>query len=1138
MLVGLPVALWALRPVWSELDVAAVVVEPLTPLVALAVLVAGGWLLWAWLIVATVLDIVAVFTQRGSAVRLLPAPLHTKVTTLAGSLLMAVTSVTSGASAVAGVTPPAGATTHSAAPPTGVMPAALTGTDTAAGGQVTDLPWLFVTAATAVTGPAAGGAMADPGAVIAPTGDPYTAPHRFVTVADTGPLTVITAGQRYTVTVRRGDTLWEIAGAWLGDPHRWTEIYHINAGRYDHAGRMRGGEHIEPTWVLDLPDDATPPAGAQPAGPPTHTDPGQTDPGTGPGGAAGPGQTQNQGPGQCAPPSSVSPAVSTPPTSTAEPDDDGVVGLPASSAGTGTPGRTGPTPTPTPTARDANSSAPEGGPNTSTEHGGVSLLSGSWVDLGLALAIIAAVTLVWTHRRRRYLPRPPSARPRTDDPDLTPMPLVVSRLRRGLRRPAPARDDDALDQHVAPRDAEDDGPAERAHAERTDADLVDVDRADVDRADDQDPAAGDDPGGADDEEEDDTDWMAAVGADDDGARDDEHDGEGLVPQPPVVPALTNPVMAVWPPAGLGLTGPRADDAARGFLVGALAAGGAEDIEARTHVVVPSATAATLLGAAAGLPDTPRLTITAGLDEALELLEARTMHRTRLVYRHEVDSVAQLRDADPLEETVEPILLIADADAAAAHVRPRVAALLSQGQRLDIHAVVLGAWPDGDTVVVAADGTTSPAAGGQARHGGHPADIGRLTVLTPAETADLVALLAESHTGHAPPPAPARHPGPTSSAPAEPAQTGHADLHANLHADLNDAAPVAAPIVEHHDTGTSGPGLTDIPAIETEPTATRRIADPGTTSVADPELPTPPDTEPTDGSPTGAPASDEPMEAGPTPALDDSEAAPAPDPVVRVLVLGPPQIVDMNTAKGSARAKSVEVLVYLAVHDGPVHYEPIIDDLLPDAPAKKAPHRLHTYVSALRDVLRRTGAPTEYVPRSGDRYQLNRDVLDVDLWRLQQALRDAEQTTDPAIQVAAWRRAVGLYRGDLAAGMDYEWIEPYREAIRQQILDTVLALADALTDDPTDALTILTATLEHSPYTEALYQAAFRAHAALGDIDAIRALRRTLTHRLAEIDTEPTEETTALANHLLARLKTPPRRTGPHPVTRPGKNAAA
>src|SRR5205085_9844195 len=131
--------------------------------------------------------------------------------------------------------------------------------------------------------------------------------------------------------------------------------------------------------------------------------------------------------------------------------------------------------------------------------------------------------------------------------------------------------------------------------------------------------------------------------------------------------------------------------------------------------------------------------------ALQLLEAATLRRVRLVYEHEVDSVAAVRDAAPLDEPLPPLMLIADATAT--HQRARIASLLTQGQRLDIHGVLLGEWADGNTVHVAPDGTTSPA-DGQAtpQHGAHPADVGRLAVIDPTETADLLRTLAEAHTG--------------------------------------------------------------------------------------------------------------------------------------------------------------------------------------------------------------------------------------------------------------------------------------------------------------------------------------------------------------------------------------------------------
>jgi hypothetical protein len=356
------------------------------------------------------------------------------------------------------------------------------------------------------------------------------------------------------------------------------------------------------------------------------------------------------------------------------------------------------TPAPT-TSRPATGSASHpavAGPSTPARSSrsrppGVTLTGDSWVDLGLAAAVAAAATVVWRLRRRRYTPRPPTAQAPIGDADLAPMPPVVTRLRRGLTAPAP-HDDTGVD------DLADPAGAVTASAADTDADC----------------SGGTDPRQR-------ADAAAELN----------------------LPALGNPILAAWPPAGLGLIGPGAEAAARGLLASALAAG-VDDPHGRAGVVVPAATLTTLLGAATSLPETPRLTVTGDLAEALQLLEEQTLHRTRLVHGHEVDTVAQLREVDPDEQPLPPILLLADAPVP--HERTRIAALLAQGQRLDIHGVLLGEWPDGDTVVVAGDGTTTPADGEPARHGAHRADLGRLTVLTAAEAAALLPVLAESHTG--------------------------------------------------------------------------------------------------------------------------------------------------------------------------------------------------------------------------------------------------------------------------------------------------------------------------------------------------------------------------------------------------------
>lgn len=943
-------------------------------------------------------------------------------------------------------------------------------------------------------------------------GDPV--PARLVA----GHVTLVSSGQTYTCEVRRGDTLSKIAQQWLGDANRWPEIFALNRGTHfrDIGGTLTNPNLIYPGWTLELPDDATPPAGT-PRTPPPESPPAagpeQPTPGT-----AAPPPTPPSQPTQ-PPPDAPSARPSTGPTTPAPYDgDDGAVHVPSLSVTT--------TPAEQPSASGASatrSPAVDGqqtpGPRTETSPG-VLLGTGSWLDAGLVAAILAAVALVWAHRRRRYTRRPVSADLRLDDPDVAPMPPVVNQIRRRLRHATTTSTDpagyegpdDDLGLFTDPDGTEADDNTSVPDGPDTsdqDVDLLDDDRPEIAGRHDQNDALDD--AGLDDED----DHVTPAPVADPSAGDD-------TALRPVVPSLAHPLAAVWPPAGLGLTGPGAEAAARGFMAAALAAGGLDAPEDRTWLVMPSATAATLLGAGAvALPRTPRLTVTGGLDEALDLLEAQTLHRSRIAYAHEVDTAAEARAVDPTGEPMPPVLLLADADTR--HQRTRIAALLAQGQRLDIHGVLLGAWPDGDTVVVTADGTTSRAQGEGSRHGGHPADIGRLAVLTPSETSDLLVTLAESHTGQ-----------PQAPAPTEPVTTAQATTTAPDAQPPPDTkqVPPGIPAREGDHLPASGPE--PVPAA---PTTTPDSADSQTTLGAQAAATIPP----TDAHARGAetPRDGAPPLADEEPDIDSAaeNSQETSHGRVQVTVLGTAAIVDVPPGP-TLRKRSLEVLVYLAVHDGDASAEAILDDLLPDAPANKAPGRLYTYVSDLRTIMRRTAGRGTYLTHPHQRYVLNRDTVDVDLWRMRAAIRDANQAIDPAERLAALSRAVDTYRGHLADGADYEWIEPYREAVRQQALDAYLALADALADNPAEQLTVLDAAIGHNPYAEELYQQAMRARAALGHLDAIRSLRRSLTRVLGEIDAEPSDDTIALADDLVAQVQRPARRPDLRPAPRPGDGAAA
>ncbi|MEU7769838.1 BTAD domain-containing putative transcriptional regulator [Micromonospora taraxaci] len=767
---------------------------------------------------------------------------------------------------------------------------------------------------------------------------------------------------KHTYTVRRGDTLSRIAQDCLGDADRWPEIFTANRGtRFPHTGgTLRDPDLIYPGWTLRLPPTVEAPRQAprpspRPAPAPTPT-------------------------------TSAPSGSSSSPTGT-DTDDGLVESAPApTSAPAGHASASGPAATPTTRTADKRT-APTPRPQP-----GVSLGTGSWLDMGLAAAVLAAVALVWAHRRRRYIPQRPTARPRLDDPSVEAMPAVVTRIRRGLRALTPSA-------KTSPDPGPDLDPP-------PDEPVVDADSDPADAADDE------------------TSILTA------------HETQSAIPAP------AGPLIEVWPSAGLGLIGPGAEAAARGVLVSALAAGGPDDPDSRHHVVIASDTLAVLLGTTTATgADTPRMSVTSGLSDALTLIEEQTLHRARMCGDYEVDTIADLRDRDSIAEPVPPTVLIAAPTAA--HERTRIAALLTQGHRLDIHGILLGAWPDGDAVLVAEDGSTSIIKHDAKQHS-CPSAVGRLSVINRSETTDLLRLLAESHTGEPQPPAPAERIPPDRLVGA---------AHAPNPTPENSAA---AHLPERRDH-----------------------------------------------------AGNEPQPAG-----DDRPCSTGVR--VDVRVLGGARIVDVDTTT-PLRAKALELLVYLVVQDGDAAQDNILDDLLPDAPASKAPHRLHTYVSALRKTLVRTGGPATYLTHPSRRYALNRDALDTDLWRMRAALRDAALATTDADRTAALQCAVDAYDGTLANGFDYEWIEAYREGIRRQALDAHLALA-AATTDPTQALAVLEAAMRHDPYAEAAYQQAMRAHAALGRLEQVRSLRRALTRRLDEIDAEPSEDTLRLADRLIADLR--------------------
>lgn len=248
--------------------------------------------------------------------------------------------------------------------------------------------------------------------------------------------------------------------------------------------------------------------------------------------------------------------------------------------------------------------------------------------------------------------------------------------------------------------------------------------------------------------------------------------------------------------------------------------------------------------------------------------------------------------------------------------------------------------------------------------------------------------------------------------------------------------------------------------------------------------------------------------------------------VNLRVLGPPRLLvgDTELATG-IREKARELLTYLAVHADGASRGVILAALWPDVDQKHAVMRFHAAVNDIRTGLRRATslADGSFVIAQADRYRLDPDLIDVDLWRFRAALYRAVEEHDQAARVACLQEAADAYEAHLATEADYEqpyeWIEPEREALRRQIVETLTHLAELRErDEPERSMLALERARTLDRYGEEIYQRIMTLQACMGRPDAVRRTYRLLETVLEELGVDPGEESQQLLSRLTRALK--------------------
>jgi DNA-binding SARP family transcriptional activator len=211
--------------------------------------------------------------------------------------------------------------------------------------------------------------------------------------------------------------------------------------------------------------------------------------------------------------------------------------------------------------------------------------------------------------------------------------------------------------------------------------------------------------------------------------------------------------------------------------------------------------------------------------------------------------------------------------------------------------------------------------------------------------------------------------------------------------------------------------------------------------------------------------------------------------VEVRVLGR---VDLHGAGKIERAKSIELIVYLALHPQGVDSDRLWEALWPEKPLNRG--TLHTTVTAARTGLGRTPDGARYLPdaRNG-RYRLS-DAVGLDWARFQLLAAQGQRGSPHGTE--ALHQALELVRGlplESPTSRSYEWAVVHRTEMETVIAETAERLGLLYLDagDPERANWAARRGLAASPYDERLYRVLMRAAHAAGNPAGVEAVWQEL-----------------------------------------------
>jgi predicted ATPase/DNA-binding SARP family transcriptional activator len=267
-------------------------------------------------------------------------------------------------------------------------------------------------------------------------------------------------------------------------------------------------------------------------------------------------------------------------------------------------------------------------------------------------------------------------------------------------------------------------------------------------------------------------------------------------------------------------------------------------------------------------------------------------------------------------------------------------------------------------------------------------------------------------------------------------------------------------------------------------------------------------------------------------------------LLRLAVLGPPEVLHDGSRLKFALRKAQALLLYLAVEGGMHPRSKFAALLWPDSEPADARKPLRNAITLLRSLLADASAAHNHLLAEQDLLGLNPQApLELDLevvqqvWHQAQRLSTVLSESQRASLVTQVQQALELVRGPFLDGFwlrEETGFDAWHEQQQQQWQVRLQQLFERLSAwqeegfELEPARVTLTRWLALDPLSEEAYQRLMRVHLARGDVSAALQVYATCRARLAEeLQVKPSAETVALAE----RIRTLAGRLGSAPARR-------